>query len=217
MVSAADRAAGDAGRRGRLTRDEVFDVLSSTRRRHVVHALAANGGEMSVGALSRRLARWENDVPEEREVTPKQRKRVYTALRQSHLPKLDEVGIVDYDPDRGTVAFAPRADALRPYLREPTRLPWPRYYAGVATGGLLLTVGLAVGALPAPVTGTHVAALVSVSVAAVAVAHHRAARSSRRDRLAAEADTGRPRAREGVAVTDRGAGSAGEDADATAE
>lgn len=217
-MSSSDRtAAGEAGPRGRLTRDEVFDVLSSTRRRHVVHALAANGGEMSVGALSRQLARWENDLPADRDVTAKQRKRVYTALRQSHLPKLDEVGVVDYDPDRGTVAFTRRADFLRPYLREPTRRPWPRYYAGVAAGGLLLTGALAVGVLPEPVTGTLVAALVSVALAAVSVAHHVVARSDRRDRLAAEADTGASAARAGVAPRSRDAESAGESADSTVE
>lgn len=197
-VSTPERGDGDPGRPGDLTRDEVFDVLSSTRRRHVVHALVGNGGKTSIGALSKRLAQWENDLPDDRDVTARQRKRVYTALRQSHLPRLDEVGVVDYDPDRGTVELTARADALRPYLREPTRRPWPCYYVGVAVGGLLLTAGLVVGALPNQVTGTLVAALVCVVLAAVAGAHYAVARSSRRDRLAAEADTGATAAVEGA-------------------
>lgn len=215
-MSTPERDDGDPGWPSDLTRDEVFDVLSSTRRRLVVHALVGNGGKTSIGALSTRLAQWENDLSDDRDVTARQRKRVYTALRQSHLPRLDEVGVVDYDPDRGTVELTARADALRPYLREPTRRPWPRYYVGVAVGGLLLTAGVVVGALPDPVTGTHVAALVCVVLAAVAGAHYAVSRSSRRDRLAAESDTGATAAREEQTSGEREA-AAGEQRSASAE
>lgn len=168
-------------------------MLSSTRRRHVVHALLDSGGPMSVGDLSLQLAMWENDLDDERDVAPKQRKRVYTALRQTHLTKLDEVGVVVYDPNRGTVEPTSRMESLRPYLREPIRRPWPYYYAVVAVAGLLLTGGVALGVLPEVVTGTLVAGVVSVALCAVAIAHQFTVRTARRDRLAVRADTGTPR------------------------
>jgi predicted transcriptional regulator len=41
---------------------------------------------------------------------------VAVALRHTHLPRLADAGVVDYDPDSGRVAPAAAADRLRPYL-----------------------------------------------------------------------------------------------------
>lgn len=69
------------------SRDEVFKALSNRRRRNVITYLKQHDDDARVRDISEQLAAWENDV-EIPEVTYKQRKRVYTALHQSHLPKL---------------------------------------------------------------------------------------------------------------------------------
>lgn len=46
------------------------------------------------------------------------RNSVYVSLSQTHLPKLDEAEIVNYDDDEQTVDRGPRFDALRTYLEE---------------------------------------------------------------------------------------------------
>lgn len=190
MAPAAERDRGpEASDESRLTRDEVFDVLSSRRRRNVIHALRDGDLDgVTVGDLSRRLAAWENDHDDEGKVTAKERKRVYTALRQTHLPKLQEVGVVAYDPDRGTVSLSPCADELCPYLREPDRRSWPLYYALVGLSGVAISLLIATTA-PDLASGVGLAILVSLTVLGVAGLHHWVTRPANLDHLAIVADT----------------------------
>lgn len=91
--------------------DVVFDILKNRRRRQVIRHLRDVEGAVTIGDLSEQLAAWENDVPVP-EVTYKQRKRVYISLHQTHLPKLDDSGVVDYDRRSGAVALN---DSIEPY------------------------------------------------------------------------------------------------------
>lgn len=82
---------------------DIFDVLSNPRRRHVVRVLDRHGGAVSLDTLARRVAAAENDISRD-EVSYHQRKRVYTALQQGHLPTMDDCGVVAFDRDRGVIA-----------------------------------------------------------------------------------------------------------------
>lgn len=118
-----------------LNREDAFEVLSNARRRHVIHYLLQQDDQVTLRDLSNQIAAWENDV-ETVDVSSKQRKRVYTALHQSHLPKLDDMGVVQYDTDRGTVSATDRVSDLRVYLEVVPEhgIPWSVYY--LAIGGL---------------------------------------------------------------------------------
>lgn len=96
------------------SRDAAYTLLSSRRRRNVVHALT-RGGESTVAELSRQLAGWETGKDPE-SVSSKERKRTYTALRQTHLPTLAKHGAIDYDSNRGTVSLTEDGEELRSYL-----------------------------------------------------------------------------------------------------
>jgi hypothetical protein len=119
--------ASNAG--GTISPGTVFEVLSNERRRYVIHNLKAVGERVSVRDLSEQVAAWENDTPVA-EVTPKERKRVYTALHQTHLPKMAQVGVIDYDRDRGTLELTPAVAAFDIYLEiVPEReLAWSEFY-----------------------------------------------------------------------------------------
>jgi hypothetical protein len=121
-----------------LPHDVVFSVLSNRRRRFVIHYLKWADEVATVRELSRQVAAWENDVSVA-ELDYRQRKRVYTSLHQTHLPKLDAVGVVEYDADRSTVALAAGAAALDVYLEvvRDEEIPWSVYYLGL---GLLTTL-----------------------------------------------------------------------------
>jgi hypothetical protein len=125
-----------------LTADVAFDLLSNARRRYVL-CYVRERGDASVRELSRYTAAWENDV-DPTALSSSQRKRVYTALHQTHLPRLDEYGIITYDPDRGTVTPQPRLDLLDEYLTPPeNREPnWPRYYLGIGLAATVLALGI---------------------------------------------------------------------------
>lgn len=132
---------------GALGHEKAYEVLSNTRRRHVIHYLLQRDGRVSLRDLSQQVAAWENGVDPD-DVTAQQRKRVYTALHQSHLPKLHETGIVDYDTDRGTIAPTDRVADLRVYMDVVPKheIPWGRYYigCGLIMGGAALAASLGV-------------------------------------------------------------------------
>ena len=124
---------------GTLSKDLVFTMLSNARRRHVIHYLKQRGERVTIRELSRQVAAWENGI-ETDALDYKQRKRVYTSLHQTHLPKLDDAGIVDYDRDRGTVALDDAAEELEVYMEivPENELPWSVYYLGLAVLSLVL-------------------------------------------------------------------------------
>lgn len=160
-------------RGGELSLDATFATLSNRRRREVLRYLKVNPGETSVRTLSERIAARENGV-DLSEVTYRQRKRVYTSLHQTHLPKLADCGFIEYEPHRGRVALTPAAAELDVYLEavEKHELPWSEYYLGLGAVALATTTAFALGALPAGfVTGTTLAAVVSLVLFLSALVH----------------------------------------------
>lgn len=125
--AAADRAAGQPADRtgGRndgaeadespLPKDVVFGLLSVKRRRRILTYLADHGGESTLSDLAEHVASLENDKPV-RALTSAERKRVYVCFYQSHLPKLADAGVIDYNQARGTVKLRREARQLYAYL-----------------------------------------------------------------------------------------------------
>lgn len=96
------------------SKDTVFMILRSSRRRLLLHYLEQSGGTRSRGELARYIAAAEEGIEME-QVTTTDRKRVYVSLHQTHLPTMDDVGIIDYDEDRGTVEL--REENAQKYYR----------------------------------------------------------------------------------------------------
>ena len=140
MVWGSASSGGGSGSTGEgieaIDRETVFGILSNRRRRYVLQYLRGNGGESDIRSLSERIAAWENDREIE-SVTAKERKRVYTALHQSHLPRLARAGVVRYDPDRGTVELTGAIDEFEVYLDVVPRSErdWGRVYLGIGVLG----------------------------------------------------------------------------------
>ncbi|PSP72967.1 hypothetical protein BRC86_10860 [Halobacteriales archaeon QS_3_64_16] len=153
-----------------LTRDEIFDVLSSRRRRYALHYLrrqenerdgngranelgstdGSNGdGGVALSELAERVAAWENDRTIE-ELSAAERKRAYTSLQQFHLPRLDEQRIVEYDRRNGVVSLGEAMDDIDVYLDVVPRkdVPWSLYYLGLSVLGAVLVGGVALGVSP---------------------------------------------------------------------
>ena len=125
-----------------LSPDVVFEILSSRRRRMVLYLLRQRGDEVTVNELAEEIAALENDVPVE-ELTSQQQKRVYVSLYQTHLPKLDQTGIIDYDADEGIVTLTSRANEMDTYLTQSSvsTYPWKLHYAEIAAlSGLLMVL-----------------------------------------------------------------------------
>lgn len=172
----------------KLSQEEVFSTLSNRRRRYVLHHLLRQDEPVGLRELSARLAAWENGVSLS-EVTYKQRVRVYTALRQSHLPKLAETGIVRYDDDRGVVEPTPEMSELEVYLDivPHDEISWSRYYLGLGGLSAALLCGAYFGLFPLTLLSGFEWAIIVVGLfLASALAH---ARYESQTRLG---DAGRP-------------------------
>ncbi|AXR78933.1 DUF7344 domain-containing protein [Natrarchaeobaculum sulfurireducens] len=98
-----------------LTKGDVFEVLRNQRRRYVLHYLKRDDRPVELGDLAQQVAAWEYETTTE-EVTSAQRKRVYTTLQQTHLPKMDEVGILTFDSDHGVIQATDRTHDISVYL-----------------------------------------------------------------------------------------------------
>jgi len=75
-----------------LAASEIHDVLRNDRRRLVLERLRAGDGTETVSDLSEHIGAIEADEsPPPRNV----RQSVYVSLHQTHLPKLDKLGIIE--------------------------------------------------------------------------------------------------------------------------
>lgn len=145
-----------------LSQDLVFDILSNTRRRMVLYYLRRHGGPASVQEIAEEIAALENEVEPEA-LSRQQRKRVYVSLYQTHLPKLETAGVIEYDDDEGRVSLTARAIEIDGYLTPTTTAdyPWQLHYIGLAVAGGLL---FALSALGAPVLGAIPTVLLGVGI-----------------------------------------------------
>jgi hypothetical protein len=121
--------------------DEVFTLLSNSRRRSVLYVLYQADGDLDLSELVRRVASCETGTPAA-ELDDDVTQSMYISLYQTHIPKLDDFGLVTYDDDNDerTVSLTPRArDALVTADQRTTR-NWHRYYATLLVGGILAGV-----------------------------------------------------------------------------
>jgi hypothetical protein len=161
---------GEAAGSGEPTEQELFDILSNRRRRYALYALLRDE-TTTIGALADQIAAWENDCPVA-DVTAAERKRVYTALQQSHLPKLERTGLIGFDPDSGRIRPTDAVDELNFYLEVvgEEQLSWNQYYLALAaiSGAVAAAVWVGVppfGAVSPLIWLTVVVALFGVSSA----------------------------------------------------
>ena len=124
-------------------------MLSNQRRRYVLYYLNQHPGTVSLRDLAERIAAWENDVAVD-ELDYKQRKRVYTSLQQSHLPKLDDAGLVEFDKRSGAVVPSATLEEYDVYLDvvRGNDIPWNEYYLGLSAVGASVLAAAAVDAYP---------------------------------------------------------------------
>lgn len=139
-----------------LALDEIFEILKNERRRMVLEYLLEAEGTVEIGELSEALAARENDKSV-REITSVERKRVYVGLYQVHLPKMDSMGIVDFNKSRGTIEARANIHRLTPYMdriEAPAPGRWPSVFVALSVASLVGFVGMGLvdGATAVPLT-----------------------------------------------------------------
>ena len=123
-----------------LSRDDAFEMLSNRRRRYTLQFLSDTTGPTSLSDLAEQVAAWENETSVE-DISASERKTVYTSLQQFHLPKMADMGVVEFDRRAGEVRLTESATDLDIYLELVDRydIPWSLYYLGLSSIGTVLT------------------------------------------------------------------------------
>jgi DNA-binding transcriptional ArsR family regulator len=160
-----------------LPTDAVFTLLKNERRRRVLERLDQVGGPVALGTLAEEIAAQENGSTAA-SVGSTERKRVYVALYQCHLPKLADAGVVEYDRRGGRVELTDAAqDVLVMARRRPNPArPWHRYYGGVGSGAAFLFVANYLDLLPVQLAANVFSAAVVAALLVLSTVHGIASR-----------------------------------------
>lgn len=133
-----------------LARDEVYSLLSNSRRRFALHAAKRSDDDIGIAELAEQVAAWENGK-KINEITSDERHRVYTSMQQVHLPTMDRAGIIDFD--NRTVRLTEEADQLDVYMDvvPAQSIPWGQYYLGLSVLAAALVGAVWAGVFPSAV------------------------------------------------------------------
>lgn len=95
--------------------DSLFEALAHSRRRTILDILSHQFGSIYVETLAREL--WANgrETPESA-VSPEAVQQLIVSLRHISLPRLSEAGVIEYDVEEGTVAYAGHPDLRVPWM-----------------------------------------------------------------------------------------------------
>lgn len=165
-----------------LGKDTSFHLLESRRRRWAIRYLNREGSA-EISDLAEQIAAWENGTTVD-QVTSKQRRCTYTSLQQTHLPTLDESGVIDFKADRGLVEATERIEDLDVYLEVVPEhdISWSTYYLGVGVLSCALVGLVAVGGdLFAILPDLTLAAFTALTLTISAAVHVYRSRSMRLD------------------------------------
>ncbi len=92
-------------------RETAFELLSSALRRDVLAVLRDRRSPIGLDEIAEAVREEAASASE----TPSDPEKTRVALHHVHLPKLDDAGVVSYDP--GTKTVTPeRLDAIAPYV-----------------------------------------------------------------------------------------------------
>lgn len=128
-----------------LSKDELFRILSNSRRRQIIYFLHRADDKLSLKELAAMVAARENGTSVV-DVTDEERQRVYISLYQTHLPKLEAADLVVYDDEERTVELV--MDVARQgffWMQPEQQRPWYLYYGAIGLLGWALIIGLWLG------------------------------------------------------------------------
>ena len=126
-------------RYGGIPETEIHDLLRNERRRQVIKHLQDSIGKTTLRDLSEAIAEHETgESPPPKNI----RNSVYNSLHQTHLPKLDQRGIVEYESDRKTIRLTDEARSVRVYMEvvTPYGITWSEYYSALGTLSLFVVL-----------------------------------------------------------------------------
>lgn len=150
---------------------EIHSVLANERRQMTLQILQEGDGELSARELSERIAEIETgQSPPPRNI----RQSAYVSLIQTHLPKLNDLDIVDYDNGRKSVSLSTSAEQLSTFNNpEPEPPSDGRYLVASLLGLVVVVISRVSTSSLAPAVALDVAGLLFLAMVAMAVYRER--------------------------------------------
>ncbi len=96
--------------------DAVYEILSESRRRYLLYYFLEND-HANVESVSLQIAAWEQEKSIE-DVTEAEKQRVTASLVHSHLPRLEDHGLVEHDSRTGDVIAGDGFAEIRETVRQ---------------------------------------------------------------------------------------------------
>ena len=172
---------GSNAHEGELSRKDIFDILSNRRRRFVLHALKRMEEPVELAELSTYVAAWEMDLEPE-EIDSDDRRSVHVTLKRTHLPKMDEKNIIQFNKSEKTIQSTDLLDNIEVHIEalRGNEISWSLYYIGLAGVCSLLLVAVVT---EAPIFSAfepiHVGGFTAIIFGLSAVAHRLVERHNR--------------------------------------
>lgn len=117
--------------------NDIRETTKNIRRRYALYYVTQVGGDVDFEDLVDRIASWETGLPPS-EVDASTRKSVYNSLYQTHLPKLEERGLITFNRETKTVSVTHRTEEITLVFRQEAPLldRWSAVYLIVSGIGL---------------------------------------------------------------------------------
>ena len=126
-------------RKRNLIDTDIHDILCNQRRRYALNHLRRRRETVSLAELADAVAEQETG-----QVSPPAdlRQSVYNSLHQTHLPRLDAEGVIEYDPGSKEISLTESAREVEVYMEVFTRygVTWAEYYRLLGTVALCVVL-----------------------------------------------------------------------------
>jgi hypothetical protein len=96
-------------------RNDLFDVLKNQRRRYTLLYLHQQNKTISCSDIATQIAAWETGSEPE-QVDRSRYQSVYNSLYQTHLPCLEQAGLVEYDSAANSVTPTARMAEIESFI-----------------------------------------------------------------------------------------------------
>ncbi|WP_312908275.1 DUF7344 domain-containing protein [Natronosalvus caseinilyticus] len=97
--------------------DEILELLSHQRRRAVLDFLLTHDRPLTLNDLRNEVVEEEQNT-DITEIPSQQVKQTHISLHHVHIPKLEDKGVVNYDPNRNIVEPTEKLTQLEPFLNQ---------------------------------------------------------------------------------------------------
>lgn len=99
----------------RVPLDTCFEILAHERRQYVLRCLEMYETPLALADLADEVARLEHGVETLAEIPRENIKRIYMQIYHSHIPKLEDAGLLEYHQETDTVESTQRLSNFAPY------------------------------------------------------------------------------------------------------